>query len=207
MRQLLRISPILLLFFAVACNLNEKKVINEAYINEINGQRIIKDSEFSDSLTSPLKQSDITAFTGIKYFDPDEDYKITAVFSLDTSMPVFSMATTTDRLPNYRIYGFADFKLKDTICRLAVYQNADYKDDPVYGNTLFVPFRDATNGKLTYEAGRYFDIPIPIGDTISLDFNTAYNPYCAYNKRWSCPLVPPENWLEIAILAGEKKFK
>ncbi|HEY9113071.1 MAG TPA: DUF1684 domain-containing protein [Bacteroidales bacterium] len=206
-QQLLRISPILLFFFAVACNSVEKKVINEAYINEINSQRIIKDLEFSDSLSSPLKASDIATFEGLNYFTIDEDYLVSAVFSLDTSMPVFKMATTTSRLPNYRVYGFVDFKLKDTLCHLAVFQNVDYKDDPAYGNTLFIPFRDATNGKQTYEAGRYFDILIPESDSVLLDFNTAYNPYCAYNKRWSCPLVPSENWLEIAILAGEKKFK
>lgn len=207
MRQLLRISPIFLFLFAVACVSSEKKVTDDLYITEINSMRDIKNLEFSDTLTSPLKQSDITTFQGLNYFSPDEDYKVAGVFSLDTSMPVFSMATTTDRLPNYRVYGFVDFTIKDTLCRLTVYQNADYKDDPVYGNTLFIPFRDATNGKQSYEAGRYFDIPIPVGDSVILDFNTSYNPYCAYNKRWSCPLVPGENWLEIAILAGEKTFK
>jgi uncharacterized protein len=207
MRQLLRISPIFLFLFAVACNSIEKKLVDESYITEIISQRDLKNSEFSDSLTSPLKQSDIASFHGLNYFDINQSYKVAAIFLLDTSMPVFSMATTTDRLPNYRVYGFVDFKIKDTLCRLTVYQNADYKDDPVYGNTLFIPFRDATCGKQSYEAGRYFDIPIPVGDSVLLDFNTAYNPYCAYNKRWSCPLVPRENWLEITILAGEKKFK
>lgn len=206
MRQLLRISPILLFFFVVACVSNEKKVIDSLYITEINSLREIKNSEFSDTLTSPLKQTDIATFQGLNYFAPDESYKVAAIFSLDTSMPAFSMLTTTDRLPNYRVYGYVDFMIKDTLCHLTVYQNADYKDDPVYGNTLFIPFRDATNGKQSYEAGRYFDIPIPVGDSLLLDFNTAYNPYCAYNKRWSCPLVPAENWLEIAILAGEKSF-
>jgi len=207
MLKLLWIPTILLFFFAIACNSNEKKVINESYFNEIDSQRALKNSEFSDSLTSPLKQSEISAFEGLNYFTINEDYKVTAEFSIDTSTPVFSMLTTTNRLPNYRIYGFVDFKLKDTLCRLTVYQNVDYKDDPEFGNTLFIPFRDATNDKQSYEAGRYFDIPIPINDTVLLDFNTAYNPYCAYDKRWSCPLVPHENWLEIAILAGEKKFK
>lgn len=207
MRQLLMISPILLFFFAIACGPIEKKVTDNLYIAEINSQRDLKNSEFSDTLSSPLKQSDIANFHELNYFAIDEAYKVAAVFSLDTSTPVFSMATTTDRLPNYRIYGFVDFKVKDTLCRLTVYQNADYKDDPVYGNTLFIPFRDATNGKQSYEAGRYFDIPVPFSDSVLLDFNTAYNPYCAYDKRWSCPLVPSENWLEIAILAGEKKFK
>lgn len=198
---------ILLVLFALACNSIEKKVINESYITETDKLRQIKDSEFADSLLSPLKKTDIATFQGLDYFEPDEDYKVIAQFSLDTSMPVFKMATTTDRLPNYRVYGFVDFKLKNTLYRLTVYQNIDYKDDPEYGNTLFIPFRDATNGEQSYEAGRYFDIPIPVGDSVLLDFNTAYNPYCAYNKRWSCPLVPSENCLEISILAGEKRFK
>ena len=207
MRKQLMISTILLFFFASACSSFVEKAIDETYLAEINSQRNLKNSEFSDSLTSPLKPSDIATFQGLDYFAPDEAYKVMALFSVDTSSPVFSMATTTDRLPNYRVYGFVDFMIKDTLCRLSVYQNADYKDDPVYGNTLFIPFRDATNGWQSYEAGRYFDIPVPEGDSVLLDFNTAYNPYCSYDKRWSCPLVPTENWLEIAILAGEKKFK
>jgi uncharacterized protein len=204
----LRIALIFLFFGVLACQSNDKKISDDSYSNEINSQRALKNSEFSDSLTSPLNPSDLDEFKGLQYFEPNAEYRIAAIFTIDTSMPVFSMATTTDRLPNYRVYGSADFTLKDTLCRLVVYQNADYMDDPVFGNTLFIPFRDATNGIQTYEAGRYFDIPIPNdNDSIFLDFNTAYNPYCAYDKRWSCPLVPSENWLKLAILAGEKKFK
>jgi len=202
-----KIALFLLFLVTTACQSNEKKLVDNYYSNGINSQRAIKNSEFSDSLTSPLNQSDIATFQGLHYFDPDAVYKVKALFSIDTSRPVFSMMTTTDRLPNYRVYGFTDFILKDTLCRLIVYQNVDYMDDPEFGNTLFIPFRDATNGNQTYEAGRYFDIPIPESDSILFDFNMAYNPYCAYDKRWSCPIVPSENWLEIAILAGEKKFK
>ena len=78
-----------------------------------------------------------------------------------------------------------------------------------YGHLLFLPFNDTTNGKTSYGGGRFIDIEIPEkgNSSIIIDFNKAYNPYCAYNKRWSCPLVPSENWLKIAVLAGEKKFK
>jgi uncharacterized protein (DUF1684 family) len=79
--------------------------------------------------------------------------------------------------------------------------------DREYGNLLFLPFRDKTNGKTTYGAGRYLDISFPASDSIYLDFNKAYNPYCAYDDRWSCPLVPFENHLEVSILAGEKKYR
>lgn len=207
MRQLLTFIYFIIFILLIACQAPVKKSLDEKYVAEIVQQREIKNIEFSDSLASPLLIMDIQRFHGLKYFEPDEIYRVKAPFVVDTSMPVFPMATTTERLPNYRVYGYAVFKLKDTLCRLAVYQNFDYKDDPNYGNNLFVPFRDASNGKQTYEAGRYIDIPIPVGDTVILDFNTAYNPYCAYNKRWSCPLVPSENILEIAILAGELKFK
>ena len=74
------------------------------------------------------------------------------------------------------------------------------------GHELFIPFRDATSGTDSYGAGRYVEAH-PLGQKrYAIDFNSAYNPYCAYNENWSCPLPPRENWLDVPIRAGEKTF-
>ncbi len=117
------------------------------------------------------------------------------------------MKTTTSRTPKYRTFGYLDFVINDTNCRLTAFQNIDYKDHPVYGGSLFVPFKDLTNMQGSYGAGRYIDINIPTKNTVILDFNEAYNPYCAYSERWSCPLVPFENHLNVYIPVGEKTYK
>lgn len=177
------------------------------YLIQLNKLRGLKNAEFSDTLTSPLSKIDISQFTGLYYFPPDSTFRVMAKFTEDTLKTIFKMVTTTDRLPDYIVFGFLDFILNDTSCRLTVYQNLKNKIDKQEEFYLFVPFRDATNDRTTYGAGRYLDIIITGNDSIQIDLNTAYNPYCAYNKRWSCPLVPVENWLKISILAGEKKYK
>ncbi|MCF6170674.1 MAG: DUF1684 domain-containing protein [Bacteroidales bacterium] len=178
-----------------------------SYIAGINQSRAEKDAEFADSTRSRFNAEERAVFHGLNYFDPDPYYKISAVFTVDTSSPAFKMPTNTDRKPNYRVFGFIDFTVHGIDCRLTAYQNMDYKDDPEWGGYLFVPFSDKTNGKESYGAGRYLDIPIPGPGSFILDFNEAYNPYCAYSDRWSCPLVPVGNYLEVSIPAGEKKYK
>ncbi|MBU1369169.1 MAG: DUF1684 domain-containing protein, partial [Bacteroidetes bacterium] len=120
--------------------------------------------------------------------------------------PSFRMATTTDRMPEYRKYGTLQFSKADTLLTLTAYQNLDMlKKNSTYKG-LFIPFKDKTNGKLTYGGGRYLDVDIPENQTLTIDFNRAYNPYCAYDSKWSCPIPPYENHLQVSILAGEKKF-
>ena len=80
-------------------------------------------------------------------------------------------------------------------------------ENPDYFDYLFLPFLDLTNGKTTYSGGRYIDLRIPEGDTIIIDFNKAFNPYCAYSHHYSCPVVPSENYLDFEVRAGVKKFK
>jgi len=191
------------------CQQDLKKTDDTEYVAAILADRKIHYLEITDSSTSRFNEEERKMFSKKppKYFDPDMDYKITASFEVDTSYPVFQMPTTTDRKPNYRIYGFLTFEAKDTLCRLTVYQNYDYKDHAEYGNSLFIPFKDNTSEFSTYGGGRYIDIRIPETGLVTLDFNTAYNPLCAYSERWSCPLVPMNNAIEVAIFAGEKKYK
>ena len=177
------------------------------YIDSTYYSREDKFIEFSDSTTSRFNKKEIEEFHGFDYFAPDIDYRVTANFVIDTTIPIFKMKTNTERTPDYRTYGYLDFVINDTNYRLTAYQNIRYKDHSEHGNSLFIPFKDITNSNTTYGAGRYIDITIPSSNKVLLDFNAAYNPYCAYYDRWSCPLVPFENHLNIGIPVGEKKYK
>src|SRR4051812_14133673 len=106
------------------------------------------------------------------------------------------MKTSTARLPKYRKYAELEFTLQGKAFKLAVYQSSDLMKNVIYKNYLFLPFKDLSSGKETYGGGRYIDLELPVKDNvITLDFNKAYNPYCAYSTKYSCPLVPSENML------------
>ena len=117
------------------------------------------------------------------------------------------MKTTTDRTSKERVFGVIEFELKGERYTLNIYQGEDSLKDEAYKDYLFLPFLDATNGEETYGGGRYIDLRIPDGDTIIIDFNKAYNPLCVYNKKYSCPIVPRENYVSARIEAGVKDFK
>ncbi len=199
------------LFVSLFFHPNETESLNRLeeghYVELLKESRVQKELVFGDSLKSPFNAEELAKFHGFNYYDPDLDFKISSQFLLDTSSAPFKMPTTTSRTPEYRIYGYLHFYIGDSLLQLTAYQNMKYRKHPEYGGQLFVPFTDLTNGFDSYGAGRYIDIPIPTKDTISLDFNRAYNPYCAYYDRWSCPLVPFDNHLSVEIRAGEKKFK
>jgi hypothetical protein len=193
-------------FFYPVENEIRTMISNGRYADVIQKSRFSKDNEFSDTLTSPLKKSDIQLFRGLSYFQIDKKWNVTASFSLDTASPVFKMTTSTTRLPEYRKYGVLTFSINDSVFQLTAYQNMDLLKNNPDTKYLFVPFKDKSNNISSYGGGRFMDIEIPEYDTVSLDFNMAYNPYCAYADRWSCPIPPPENYLNVFILAGEKKY-
>lgn len=114
------------------------------------------------------------------------------------------MQTTTDRLPTYEKYGEAIFELNGKTITLSIYQSHDLRETEKYKNHLFLPFTDLTNGHETYGGGRYLNLSIPTGDTIVIDFNKAYNPLCAYNAKYYCPIPPKSNALQLPIQAGIK---
>jgi uncharacterized protein len=116
------------------------------------------------------------------------------------------MKTSTERLPEYKKYGELYFELDGKKLKLNVYQNIDLIKKKGYEDYLFLPFSDVTNGKESYIGGRYIDMRILNNKTWTIDFNKAYNPYCAYNYKYSCPIVPLENDLDVEINAGVKKF-
>jgi len=164
-------------------------------------------AEFKDASKSPLKDKDRRNFNGLDFFKFDSTYVVQAVFTRTEDEQPFKMKTTTDRLATYVKYGEVNFTLKNEDYKLNVYQDQDLLEDEDFEDYLFLPFLDDTNGEETYGAGRYIDLSIPSGNQMTIDFNTAYNPYCAYNAKFSCPIVPRENYLDAEVKAGVKDYK
>ena len=140
-------------------------------------------SEYKDASKSPLKETDLMTFNGLDFFEFDPEYIIQAKFTRTLDEKPFKMKTTTDRLPEYIKYGELLFVLKGATFKLNVYQNQDLIKKEGYEDYLFLPFLDNTNGEESYGGGRYIDMRLPEGDTMEIDFNKAYNPYCAYNDK------------------------
>ncbi|WP_018630081.1 DUF1684 domain-containing protein [Niabella aurantiaca] len=144
-----------------------------------------------------------------RFFPVDESYRVTARFTKETNSTWMPVATSSGKPKQYRIYGWLEFTLAGSKQKLALYQSQFLLQQKVYADYLFLPFKDATNGKESYATGRYLDLKttdIRNGQLI-LDFNKAYNPYCAYvSEGYSCPVPPRENHLKIAINAGEQQF-
>ncbi|WP_273566214.1 DUF1684 domain-containing protein [Maribacter halichondriae] len=163
--------------------------------------------DFKDPETSPLPDKYRTTFEALDFFQPDTNYIVKAKLVRTPEALPFLMPTTTDRKSEETVYGIAHFTLNGKPHQLEIYQNKELMQEEEYRDYLFLPFTDLTNGEGTYMGGRYLDLSIPEGDTIVLDFNLAYNPYCVYNKKYSCPLVPSVNALDTRILAGIKDFK
>lgn len=161
---------------------------------------------FKDASTSPLKANDLKDFRGLDFFKHNEDFITTAILERTPNSQWFDMKTTTDRLSKERVYGILKFKLKGESYSLKVYQSEEQLNTEGQENDLFLPFLDNTNGNTTYGGGRYMNLKIPTGDSIQLDFNTAYNPYCAYNEKFSCPIVPRENYIDLEVTAGVKNY-
>ncbi len=163
------------------------------------------EAEFRDTAHSPLPVEDRAHFHGLERFAPDARYRVQARFKAKEGAP-FGMRTTTDRTPQYIAVGVLRFKLLGVKERLTVYRNIDLSTKPGYEQYLFVPFTDLTNGSGTYGGGRYLDLQGPLGEVVELDLNRAYNPYCAYGVRYSCPIPPAGNHLGLRVEAGVKAY-
>ncbi|MDP2159001.1 MAG: DUF1684 domain-containing protein [Flavobacterium sp.] len=162
---------------------------------------------YADSVKSPLKKKDLAVFTALEFFPINENYFVQAKFIRTKKEKPFEMKTTTSRKPIYVKYGELHFKIDGIPCQLNVYQNVEFSKIDKYKNSLFLPFTDYTSGVESYGGGRYIDHEIQKGNNWIVDFNQAYNPYCAYNEVYSCPIVPKENDLKVEIKAGVKTFK
>ena len=194
-----------ILFFTLVLSMS--CVDKKRYFIELTSFQQELNSEFKDVTSSPLKDVDRLEFTSLDFYEYDSLYLVQAKFKKLNNELVFKMKTTTDRLPEYVKYGEIEFKIDNKSFELNLYQNQELIKKDGYENYLFLPFIDDTNGSTTYSGGRYIDLEIPVDSLITIDFNSAYNPYCAYNEKYSCPIVPSDNYLSLEISAGVKSFK
>ncbi|WP_456375942.1 DUF1684 domain-containing protein [Lutibacter sp.] len=194
-----------LLIIASFSNCSKQK---PTYEDEIRLAQYKLNTQYADKDESPLTKEDLKTFKALDFFEIAKKYRIVAEFERTPNTPIFEMQTTTDRLPLYKKYGIARFTLEGKKLELSIYQDQKLMTNIEYEDYLFIPFNDTTNGSLSYGGGRYIDLEIPPkeSNTIVIDFNKAYNPYCAYNDKYSCPIPPSENNLKIAILAGVKAY-
>lgn len=196
---------VILFIIIVFSGCEEKK---SDYEDQIKMYRYALNVQFSDAKNSPLTKDELKLFKGLDFFKIDEKYNITATLELTPNSPVFEMKTNTKELQLYKKYGIIHFELDGKKMSLNIYESKDLQINTVNPNYLFLPFTDTSNGTLTYGGGRYIDLEKPTDSTkIIIDFNKAYNPYCAYNPKYSCPTPPSENSLPIPILAGVKAYK
>jgi uncharacterized protein (DUF1684 family) len=182
----------------------------ENYTKKIKNYQYKQNLTFHDKETSPLTGEEFKSFEALEFYEIDEKYKITAKLVKEKDPVIFEIQTTTNRKPLYIKYGTLTFTLDGKEQRLSIYQSKEFNKDPQYKNNLFLPFTDQTSGEESYGGGRYIDVLTTderLDGTIILDFNTSYNPYCAYNSTYSCPLTPKENRVSIALKAGVKKYK
>ncbi|MCI4444391.1 MAG: DUF1684 domain-containing protein [Lentimicrobium sp.] len=162
--------------------------------------------EYADAKTSPLTAEDLAVFKTLDFYPINEKFFVIAKFTRTEDEKPFEMKTSTDRKPMYVKYGEVSFSIDGKAFKLNIYKNIELSKKEEYKDYLFLPFSDLTCGNESYIGGKYIDMKIPKGDTIAIDFNTSYNPYCAYSHKYSCPKVPLENDLNIEIKAGVKKF-
>jgi uncharacterized protein (DUF1684 family) len=161
--------------------------------------------DFLKDPRSPLKQEDLQY---LRFYDADSTYRVTAKAELLTNQTPFVIPAFDGTAKQYVRYALLSFTLKDKALQLTIYKSIALSANPAYSNYLFLPFNDNTNGKETYGGGRYIDLTTKDvkNGSIVIDFNKAYNPYCAFASGYSCPKPPDENNLDIAIPVGEKTF-
>jgi len=166
-------------------------------MSELDEFRAEKDDFFKTHPQSPLTREQKHDFHGLNYFPENEDLRLEVQVELLNDQKPMMMQTSTGGVQEYMRYGKFRFQTDGQEAELTIYQSE---------NGFFLPFVDALADKETYPAGRYLEPePLP-GNRFHVDFNVAYNPYCAYNEMWSCPITPVENRLNVAVRAGEKLF-
>ena len=175
-----------------------------AVLNDINRFQQELLHEYSTDSLSPLSADAKKEFKGIHFFPVDTAFIVKAVFVRTKGEKIFEMPTSGSVTKKYVKYGEAHFTINDKPYKLNVYQSISLAKQRQYRNYLFIPFRDATSGKETYGGGRYIDLTIPQNDTMIINFNKAYHPYCAYTEGYNCPIPPRENYIPVKIEAGVK---
>jgi len=176
---------------------------NSKEIKEIKKFQTDLNKEYLDKKETPLRGDNYTNFKQHPFFPIDLKYRVSAKFVKNEKPEPFDLPTSSGKTKPYQEFGKATFDLDGKSYTLTIYQSLDLMKMEKYKDHLFLPFRDATNNKETYGGGKYMDLTIPKGNTIVLDFNQSYQPFCAYNAYdYNCPIVPEENKLSVEIRAG-----
>ncbi|MHA6246969.1 DUF1684 domain-containing protein [Pontibacter sp. CAU 1760] len=192
----------LVLFYFV----NETFFNDDNYIKPLQQEREQKDLSFRSRANSPFPDEERRTFKNLVYFEPSLDYRITATLEKPQQQDTLQIPLTDGTTEAYLRYAIAKFNLEGQPQQLTLYKKVKQEADEE--EQLFLPFTDKTNGFETYGGGRYLDIPFEQGaETVVLDFNRAYSPYCAFNPDYVCPVPPKANHLKVAIPAGEKAYE
>ena len=171
----------------------------EGYEEQVLGRRAEINDSFRESEDSPLTEEQKAIFTSLSYFPVAEKYKVQAELHRNSREQIVKINITDGSQREYFVYGNAHFHLEGKELDVTVYKPVDSESE-----YLFIPFYDMTSADQTYGGGRYVEPVITERGVLEIDFNLAYNPYCAYNHDYRCPIPPQENSLNVSILAGEK---
>lgn len=168
-------------------------------------QREEKDAFLGEHPQSPVPPEHRESFDGLSYYPPDPDYRVNAIVERHEDPESVQLETTAGPEQAYQHVATLRFTVSGEEHELPAYYREDQEG-------LFVPFRDATTGEETYTLGRYLDVDVAVddladGDALTVDFNDAYSPFCAYSETYSCPIPPEENELDTPIEAGEKDWR
>jgi uncharacterized protein len=190
----------LALVWLSACSSGPSAPNDADYADRLAAARIAKDQQFREASDSPVPKEKRDALLPLPYFPVDPAFTVPAALKLSDDRPVFEMPTSTGALRKMQLVGTLEFTFEGERRSLGAF----VEDGTQQITNLFVPFADLTTGMDSYSAGRYLDIEPTTTGYYTIDFNRAYNPYCAYNATYECPFPPPSNRLNVAIRAGEK---
>jgi uncharacterized protein (DUF1684 family) len=183
-----------------ACNSGPSAPDDSRYIEQLSTARAVKDQAFREAPDSPVPADKRAKILPLAYYPIDPSFAVPAVLRLSEERPVFNMLTSSGEPRRMQLVGTLEFTLQGEMRSLGAF----VPDGTGQITTLFVPFADQTTGKETYAAGRYLDIDPTTTGYYTIDFNRAYNPYCAYSPTFECPFPPSSNRLTTEVRAGEK---
>ncbi|WP_443938863.1 DUF1684 domain-containing protein [Pedobacter sp. MW01-1-1] len=195
----------LLKYLLILCTLFSLTTYAQSYETQLAKHRQKYKEDFLKDANSPLKKKDLT---NLNFYPADSTLKVQATVELLNEPSPFKMLAHGGTSSDYIRYAKLTFALNQQDFVLYLYASVMLSKNPTYKNHLFLPFTDETNGTETYGAGRYLDLDKSAikNSTLEVDFNLAYNPYCAYSNAYNCPIPPKENKLSIEIKAGEKNY-
>jgi len=182
-------------------------ILTSDYTATVEAHRAQKNEDFKNEDKSPLfTKKERKEFVALHYFAVDEQYKVTAKYIPLAVEDTLEFMTSSGNPQAYAQVAMLEFTLHGQTLALPAYQGLELRQREGFETYLFVPFTDETSGEQSYGGGRYLDVRVPNGDTLEIDFNYAYNPYCAYTSGYSCPIPKQESRLAVKVEAGEQVY-